>query len=166
VEAVAATNSMAVRRTAYLRAAAVMAVVIGLDQLTKHLIRSNIAPGDTVHIFPGLKLVDWDNSGVAFSVFSGGGAVIYVLTAVALLALVGYLTAQPQRPWLWLPTGMLLGGAIGNLIDRIAHGAVTDFVKFPVWPAFNLADTSITFGVIILVVVFERRGRRRDGSTA
>ena len=71
-----------------------------------------------------------------------------------------YFALHPSRPWLWLPTGLLIGGAIGNLIDRIAHGAVTDFVKLPHWPAFNLADTAITVGVLSLVWVIE--GRRRD----
>ena len=66
-----------------------------------------------------------------------------------------------MRPWLWLPTGMLVGGAIGNLIDRVANGQVTDFIKLPAWPAFNVADMSITFGVLILLWVLE--GRRGDG---
>jgi signal peptidase II len=63
---------------------------------------------------------------------------------------------------LWLPTGMLIGGALGNLIDRLVNGAVTDFIKLPLWPAFNVADTSITLGVLVLVWVLEgpRRGRR------
>ena len=55
---------------------------------------------------------------------------------------------RPTRPWLWLPTGLLVGGAIGNLIDRLAHGSVIDFIKLPAWPAFNVADMSITFGVL------------------
>ncbi len=77
----------------------------------------------------------------------------------ALALLVGYLALRPDRRLLWLPTGMLVGGALGNLIDRIANGSVTDFIKLPHWPAFNVADMSITFGVIVLVFVLE--GRRR-----
>ena len=68
---------------------------------------------------------------------------------------------RPDRPWLWLPTGMLVGGALGNLIDRLANGSVIDFIKLPAWPAFNVADMSITFGVIALVLVLELR--REDG---
>ncbi len=78
----------------------------------------------------------------------------------ALGALLLYFALRPQRAWLWLPTGLLVGGAIGNLIDRLAHGAVTDFIKLPLWPAFNVADMAITFGVLALLWVLE--GRRGD----
>ena len=103
--------------------------------------------------------LDVRNNGVAFGFFSGGGALVLVLTLVALSVLIGYFAWRPTRPWLWLPTGMLVGGALGNLIDRIANGSVTDFIKLPLWPAFNLADMSITFGVIALLLVLE--GKRK-----
>ena len=78
-----------------------------------------------------MNLVHVRNTGVAFSIFSGGGTLVLVFTLVALAVLVAYFARRPDRPWLWLPTGMLVGGAIGNLIDRIANGAVTDFIKLP-----------------------------------
>jgi signal peptidase II len=78
-----------------------------------------------------------------------------VFTLVALAVLVGYFARRPERPMLWLPTGMLVGGAVGNLIDRIANGEVTDWIKLPHWPAFNVADISITFGVLVLLWVLE-----------
>ena len=78
-----------------------------------------------------------------------------VVTLAALSLLIGYFARRPERPLLWLPTGMLVGGAIGNLIDRIAHGAVTDCIQLPHWPAFNVADMSITFGVLTLLYVLE-----------
>jgi signal peptidase II len=144
------------------RAAGVMVAVIGLDQLTKHTIGTSIHFGQVKTLIPGvLHLVYVRNTGVAFGVLSGGGGLVYALTAIALLALVGYLLARPERPLLWLPTGMLVGGAIGNLIDRAANGSVIDFIKLPHWPAFNVADISITFGVIILVLVLEFSGRDR-----
>ncbi len=87
--------------------------------------------------------------------FSGGGTLVLVFTLVALALLLGYFLLHPERPWLWIPTGMLVGGAVGNLIDRIANGAVTDFIKLPHWPAFNFADMSITFGVLALLWVLE-----------
>ncbi len=65
-------------------------------------------------------------------------------------------------PGIWLPTGMLLGGAIGNVVDRASRGAVTDYIKLPHWPAFNIADAAITLGVVVLLVVVERDARRRD----
>ena len=103
--------------------------MVGLDQLTKHLVRTGIDPGETHKFLPGIQLVHVRNTGVAFSLFSGGGTVVLVFTLVALAVLLGYFTMRPSRPWLWLPTGLLIGGALGNLIDRIAHGAVTDFVE-------------------------------------
>jgi signal peptidase II len=143
------------RAVALGRAAIVVAIVVGLDQLTKHTIAAGIAPGETKKFLPAIDLVHVRNTGVAFGVLSGGGAVVLVFTGVALLALVGFLAARPERPWLWLPTGMLVGGALGNLIDRVAIGSVIDFIKLPAWPAFNFADMSITFGVIALVLVLE-----------
>jgi signal peptidase II len=144
------------RRRAVLRAALVCAVVIALDQLTKHTLGTWIKPGQVRHVIPGLKLVYERNTGVAFSVLAGTGAVVYVVTGVVLVALITFLLMRPQRRLLWLPTGLFVGGAIGNLIDRIARGSVIDFIQLPHWPAFNIADTCITFGVIILVVVIER----------
>jgi signal peptidase II len=148
-------RAKASRAPALVRAVVVAAVVVGLDQLTKHLIADQIMPGDVHKFLPGIKIVHDRNTGVAFSLFSGGGTLVLVFTLIALAVLVGYLVLRPDRPWLWLPTGMLVGGAIGNLIDRLANGAVTDFIKLPDWPAFNVADMSITFGVVILVVVLE-----------
>jgi signal peptidase II len=139
-----------------LRTAAVFAVVVGLDQLTKHTLGTWIRPGQVRHVVPGLKLVYERNTGVAFSFLAGTGALVYVVTGVALAALVSFMLMRPGRRLLWLPTGMLVGGAVGNLIDRVARGSVIDFIKLPHWPAFNFADISITFGVVILVFVIER----------
>jgi signal peptidase II len=155
-----ATASPKVRSVALARAGLVAALVVGLDQLTKHTIAAGIADGQTRNFLPGVKLVHVRNTGVAFSLFSGGGALVLVFTLLVLALLVGYLARRPDRPLLWLPTGMLVGGALGNLIDRLASGAVTDFIKLPAWPAFNVADMSITFGVLVLVWVLE--GRRGD----
>ena len=136
------------------------AVVVGLDQLTKHLVRTGIAPGETHKFLPGIQLVHVRNTGVAFGLFSGGGDDRAGVHAGRAGGAARVLRAPPDRPWLWLPTGLLIGGALGNLIDRIAHGAVTDFVKLPLWPAFNVADMAITFGVIALLCVLEGRARR------
>jgi signal peptidase II len=155
------------RAVALRRAAVVVLIVVGLDQLTKHTIGTSIKPGQVTTLIPGvLHLVYERNTGVAFSVLSGGGVVVYLATAVALAALITFLLARPERRLLWLPTGMLVGGAIGNLIDRIARGSVIDFIKLPHWPVFNVADISITFGVILLLVVVELLDRDRDGNRA
>jgi signal peptidase II len=141
---------------AWARAALVMAAVIVVDQGTKALVRSGVALGDRDGIFPGVELVHVQNEGVAFSRFSGGGTVVAVIVGAALVALVAYFVTHLDKPLVWLPTGMLLGGALGNVIDRIRYGAVTDFIKLPAWPAFNFADVSITFGVLVLLYVTER----------
>jgi signal peptidase II len=150
-------QAQSARSAAFLRAGAVVAVVVALDQLTKHTVATGIAAGNQQKFLPGINLVHVRNTGVAFSLFSSGGTLVLVLTLVALAALIGYLALRPGRPGLWLPTGMLIGGAVGNLIDRISSGAVTDFIKLPLWPAFNVADMSITFGVLALLYVLEGR---------
>jgi signal peptidase II len=154
----------AARRRAAVRAAIVALVVIGLDQLSKHTLGTWIRPGQVRHLVPGVKLVYERNTGVAFSFLAGTGALVYVVTLLALGGLVAFMLIRPTRRLLWLPTGMLVGGAVGNLIDRVARGSVIDFVKLPHWPAFNVADMSITFGVIILVLVIEQKPRGADGS--
>ena len=130
--------------------------VIVLDQATKALVRHNVAQGDSDGVFPGIEIVHVRNEGVAFSRFSGGGTIVAVIVGAALLALVAYFVTHLDKPLVWLPTGMLLGGALGNVIDRIRYGAVTDFIKLPAWPAFNVADISITLGVLVLLYVTER----------
>lgn len=149
------------RAVAFARAAAIIVAVLIVDRITKHLVVTGIPVGDVHKFFPGINLVDVRNSGVAFGFFSGGGALVLVLTLAALTALVVYFLLRPTRPLLWLPTGLLVGGALGNLIDRIANGSVTDFIKFPLWPAFNVSDMAITFGVLALLYVLEGPSSRR-----
>lgn len=146
---------------AFVRAGALAAVVLVLDRVTKSVVSSSIPVGQHRNFLPAVQLVHVRNTGVAFSLFAGGGAPVLILTLAALAALVSYLARRPERRGLWVPTGLLIGGAVGNLIDRIGSGAVTDFIKLPHWPAFNVADMSITFGVLALLWVIE--GRRGDG---
>lgn len=140
---------------AWARAALVMVAVIALDQGTKALVRSSVAIGDSDGVFPGVEIVHVRNEGVAFGAFAGGGVLVAIVVGIALAALLAYFATHMSRPLVWLPTGMLLGGAIGNILDRVRLGAVTDFIKLPAWPAFNVADMSITFGVLVLLYVIE-----------
>jgi signal peptidase II len=149
-----------------LRAAGVMLAVIALDQAVKAIVRSSIEPGGTEELLPFLKLVNVRNTGVAFSMFSGGGTLLVVFAVIATIALLGFFFAHAERPLAWLPTGLLLGGAIGNLIDRMREGAVTDFVKLPGWPAFNVADIAITLGVLALLYVLEGPPRTAERQAA
>jgi signal peptidase II len=139
----------------WLRAGAVALVVIALDQVTKALVRADVAVGEKNELLPFLDIGHVHNDGVAFGFLGGGGAIVLVVTFAALALLVGFFARNPSRPLLWLPTGMLLGGAIGNLVDRIRQGYVTDFIELPHWPSFNVADISITCGVVVLVIVLE-----------
>ena len=143
------------------RAGLVLLAVLAADQVPKALVRASMTPGDEDPIFPALKLVHVRNEGVAFGISAGGPTLVIVLISAALLALVLYFARHSAREGMWLPTGLLLGGAIGNIVDRIHQGHVTDFLKIPVWPAFNFADVAITVGVVALVFVLERRGAPR-----
>jgi signal peptidase II len=148
------------RPVAFGRALALAALVVVVDRITKHLVVSSIAVGDERKFLPGVTLVHVRNSGVAFGFFSGGGALVLVLTLAALGALLVYFVLRPNRRGLWVPTGLLVGGALGNLIDRLVNGPVTDFIKLPLWPAFNVSDMAITFGVLALLYVLEGPSRR------
>ncbi|HWE10881.1 MAG TPA: signal peptidase II [Solirubrobacteraceae bacterium] len=148
------------RRAALARALAVIAAILIVDRITKRAVVSGIRIGDVHKLLPGVNLVHVQNSGVAFGFFSGGGALVLILTLVALGALVVYFLMRPTRTGLWVPTGLLVGGAVGNLIDRLSSGSVTDFIKLPLWPAFNVSDMAITFGVLALLYVLEGPANR------
>jgi signal peptidase II len=143
------------------RAGLVAGAVVAVDQITKAVVRATIPRGDSNALLAGLELVHTRNTGVAFGALAGGGALITVVIAAALVALLAFFVSHVGRPLAWLPTGMLFGGALGNVVDRVRDGAVTDFIKIPLWPAFNVADMSITFGVLVLVYVLERHGAAR-----
>ncbi len=141
-------------------AVATAGVVVALDQATKQLADSNVERGESVSVFPGLEISNTRNTGVAFGVFEGGGLIVGVLIGAALVLLIGYFLRHSEVPLLWLPVGMLLGGALGNLADRARDGAVIDFIDPVAWPAFNLADSCIVVGVFLLLWVVERSARR------
>jgi signal peptidase II len=141
----------------WLAAGIVVGLVVAADQLTKSAIRSSITPGDEHRFLPGVDLVNTRNHGVAFGFLPGSHVGVTILIAAALLVLLWYFARHVARPFIWLPTGMLIGGAIGNILDRVRSGSVTDFVKLPLgWPPFNLADAAITLGVLALFLVIDR----------
>jgi len=134
--------------------------VVAVDQATKQVADRNILRGDSEGVFPGLSFVNARNSGVAFGALEGGGWILTILIALSLALLLGYFALHRHQPWLWLPVGLLLGGALGNLADRAREGAVIDFIDPVAWPAFNVADACIVVGVFLLLYVVERRPRR------
>jgi signal peptidase II len=143
-------------------AAAVVATagtVVALDQVTKQLADSGVARGDGVSVFPGLEITNTRNTGVAFGAFEGAGLLVAVLIGISLVLLLAYFWRHSDMPWLWLPVGMLLGGALGNLADRAREGAVIDFIDPVAWPAFNVADSCIVIGVFALLWVVERASK-------
>lgn len=143
---------------AWVRAGVVFAIVLAVDQVTKALVRGSLRPGEERSFLPALDLVHVRNEGVAFGISAGGPTLLVAIISVALLLLVLYFARHAGKPGMWLPTGLLLGGAIGNIVDRVHQGHVTDFLKIPAWPAFNVADIAITVGIVALVFVLERRG--------
>jgi signal peptidase II len=142
-------------RTALLTALVAAGVVVA-DQVSKAIVRAQISRFDEHELFLSIKLINTRNTGVAFSMFSGGGPLVVLIALIALGALLAFFFTHLHRRLVWLPTGLLLGGAAGNLIDRVRAGAVTDFIKFPHWPAFNVADIAVTVGVVVLVLVLEK----------
>jgi signal peptidase II len=137
-----------------MRMLAVAGVVVAIDQASKAAIVSGLAPGERVDLALGFDLERVANSGVAFGLLEDAAdGIVLAVTLAALGLVLGWFATNPARPGLWLGVGMLAGGALGNLADRIRDGAVTDFIDPPLWPAFNLADIAITAGVVILVLV-------------
>jgi signal peptidase II len=143
------------------RAVATAAVVVVADQVTKQIALNSLRRGERTNVFFGLDITNTRNKGVAFGALQGGGLVVAVLIGLALALVIGYFALNAARAWLWLPVGLLVGGALGNLADRAREGAVVDFIDPIAWPAFNLADASIVIGVLALLYLLEG-GRGED----
>lgn len=148
------------RARAWRLAGALAGVVVVLDQAAKALIEANLVVGERVDVLGPLELTLSHNSGVAFGLAAGGGVRLVAVTAVA-LGVVAYLFSRdPTRPGMWEAAGLLAGGALGNLADRIRVDAVTDYIAIGSWPAFNLADVAVTLGVLLLAYSYLREPSR------
>jgi signal peptidase II len=145
------------RADAWRRAAIAAGLFMTLDQVTKQIAIASIDRGDSINVFFGIDLTNVRNTGVAFGAFAGGGALVSLLTIAALTLLIVYFALRAPIPWLWLPVGVIAGGALGNLADRARDGAVIDFIDPVFWPAFNLADMGIVLGILGLLYVVDRR---------
>lgn len=143
-------------------AAALAVVVVILDQIAKSIVEHHIVLGEQVDVLGPLKLTLSHNEGVAFGLADGGGVLLVAITLIALGVVLYLFSRDPARPGMWVATGLLAGGAFGNLIDRVRHGHVTDFIELPHWPPFNLADCGITCGVVILLVIYVREAERAE----
>lgn len=147
--------------------------LLSADQLSKYLVRKWIDAHESIGLLPFLSLENVKNSGIAFGMLQGhSGLVIFTSSAIVLLLVVTALAIRHDSRFLW-PLAFLVGGSVGNLIDRFAFGHVTDFLRMPHWPAFNLADVFIITGVALLLRVFmlepgkkEEKGDGRGVSTS
>ena len=140
------------RGRAWRLAGALCGLVVALDQGVKAVVESNLFPGEHVDVLGPIGLTLAHNTRVAFGLAGDGGGLL-VAFALGSLLFIGWLFSRdPTRPWMWVAVGLLAGGALGNLADRIRAEAVTDYVDIFSWPPFNLADVSITLGVVLLAL--------------
>jgi signal peptidase II len=149
----------------WIRAIALGVLVVAVDQASKAIAADALGPGERIDIVLGFELADVRNRGIAFGLLADGQALVVGVTAVALVLIAGYFALNPSRPGLWIGVGLLSGGAVGNLIDRVRADEVTDFIDPPLWPAFNVADIAIVVG-ILLVVLVHRPHRTSNGPDA
>jgi signal peptidase II len=138
-------------------ALATVGAVVVLDQLTKAWVRATLAPHEQINVFFGLDITRVMNTGVAFGALSGSGAIVFAAVLVAMAGLLVYFAMHIRERGLWLPVGMVFGGALGNLADRVRIDGVTDFIDPVLWPAFNLADVAIVLGVLGVLYLAESR---------
>ncbi|MGB0119501.1 MAG: signal peptidase II [Solirubrobacterales bacterium] len=135
------------------------AVIVVLDQISKAVVTDRISHLEKVDVLGPLQFTLTYNDGVAFGLAGGGGIFVILLSVVALVALGVFVSSAPERTGTWIAGGLILGGAVGNLIDRVRIGHVTDFILLPHWPAFNLADCAITVGVVLLALTLILDGK-------
>jgi signal peptidase II len=147
------------------------AIALSVDLITKNLAEQNLVLGEVHKILPFLYLERTGNTGVAFGLFSGGGVLIIAANIIALVVVVFYAAIERRYLLAAIAGGLIVGGSLGNLYQRIAGGRVTDFLKFPHWPNFNMADVFVDVGIAIIVIglIVEmvrvyRAGRRTQAS--
>ncbi len=144
---------------AWRRALLLCGTVVALDEIAKGVVSNALVRGERIDLVAGVELVNVRNRGIAFGLFGGGEWPVAAVTLAAMTLVLVYFSRNAAMPGLWMPVGLLAGGALGNLADRVRIDAVTDFIDPPLWPAFNVADVAITAGVVSLLVVYERAHR-------
>jgi signal peptidase II len=132
--------------------AAVAVAAIVADQVTKHVVTKTLPLDNSVHVAGPLSIHHVQNSGIAFGLFSSATVIVTVVTGIAVVWMVVFFARSGARhPVLPAALGLLIGGSLSNLVDRIRLHHVTDFIDLRYWPAFNLADSFIVIGVAILL---------------
>lgn len=150
-------------------AAAGAAAVIAVDQAIKAIVRADVPQGSSRELIPGIELVHTKNTGVSFGLLSDAPAwAVGLFSTIALIAVVAVLVRTVPGVFGRIAAALIIGGALGNLIDRIALGEVTDFLDLPALPPCNVADIAISFGVIALAagLIFPEAGERRQTTDA
>jgi len=133
-------------------------IIIILDQLIKYIIVKKLEPGRQITLINNfLYLTNIHNFGAAFSLFQGATQPIIWFSVLVIGLIIYFYDKIPKKLYVQLSTALLLGGIIANLIDRVRLGYVIDFIDFRVWPAFNIADSAITLGVIGLIIYFIKK---------
>jgi signal peptidase II len=159
-----AERSLAASLTQWLALGAIALAAIAADQLTKRLVTANLSLDEGLHVIGPFWIHHVRNSGIAFGLFASATAVVIVLTGLAVAWMLVYFARSGARhPVLPVALGLVTGGSLSNLLDRVRLGYVTDFLDFRYWPAFNLADSFIVVGVGILLAalaVSDREPRR------
>jgi len=123
-----------------------------LDRLTKSLVNAQIPFGTELSVIDHVVgITNVRNSGAAFGVAPAGATLFLVASVLVAIGLVVYVARNPITDWTSLVLGLILGGTLGNGYDRIFHGTVTDFINFHFWPVFNVADASISIGVVLMI---------------
>ncbi len=150
-----AQRSLAAGPAQWAELAVVAVAAAAADQLTKWIVSSQLALGDAVDIIGPFSIHHVRNTGIAFGLFADATSIVIILTACAIGALVVFFARSARRhPLLPVAVGLVLGGSVSNLVDRLRLGHVTDFLDLDYWPAFNLADTFIVVGVGLLFLSF------------
>jgi len=161
----AAERPLGAGATQWAGLAAIAGAAVAADQLTKQVVARALELGEEVQIAGPFSIHHVHNSGIAFGLFSSATGIVIALTAVAVVwMLVFFARSGARHPVLPVALGFVLGGSVSNLLDRVRLGHVTDFLDLRYWPAFNLADSFIVIGVVILFVVLffsDREPRRR-----
>ena len=164
-----AARSLGAGLSEWLALAAVAIAAVVADQLTKHIVSSTLALDDQVKVVGPLAIHHVQNSGIAFGLFASATLVVIVLTTVAVgWMLVFFARSGSRHPVLPVALGLVIGGSVSNLVDRVRLGHVTDFLDLKFWPAFNLADSFIVVGVAILLLALiaaDRAPRRGSSPT-
>jgi signal peptidase II len=154
-------RSLGAGRAQWLGLLMVAVAAVVSDQVTKHVVRSDLTVDESVRVLGPLTIHRVQNSGIAFGLFASATVVVTVLTAVAVGWMVVFFARSGRRhPVIPAALGLLIGGSLSNLVDRIRLGHVTDFLDVGWWPAFNLADSFICIGVAILVAALVLADRR------